>query len=371
MIDSDSDLEFDEQDSQEDELYEHFRVEVDKNQAPLRIDKFLMDRMERVSRNRVQNAIKGGSIRVNNEPVKPNFKIKFGHIITVVLPRPPGEDRGIKPQYIPLDVVYEDEDLMVINKPAGLVVHPGVGNFDNTLVNGLAYYFGKDMSMKSGMNADRPGLVHRIDKNTSGLLLIGKNEVAMSHLAHQFFEHTIDRHYIALVWGAPDPPKGTINVNVGRDPKYRMNMAAFPEGESGKRAVTHYEVLEDMYYVSLVRCTLETGRTHQIRVHMKHIGHTLFNDYKYNGGKILKGTVYSKYRQFVNGCFTILPRQALHAKTLGFEHPRTGERMFFECELPEDFKMCIDKWRSYVATRKAILKNYESESVDTEDETLD
>jgi 23S rRNA pseudouridine1911/1915/1917 synthase len=341
-----------------DEFFDHIEIRIDAKQSPIRIDKFLMDRMERATRNRLQNAIRAGSIRVNGEEVKPNFKVKPGQVISAVVPRPPGEGVGVVPQRIPLDIRYEDEDLLVLYKPAGLVVHPGVGHFRGTLVNGLAYHFGKyTLPVIDGNYQDRLGLVHRIDKNTSGLLVVAKSEYAMTHLAKQFFNHTIERTYYALVWGEPAQDSSTITANVGRHPRFRHQFAVFPEGDQGKWAVTHYKVLERLYYVSLVQCNLETGRTHQIRVHMQHLGHPLFNDERYGGDRIVKGTIFSKYREFVEHCFTVLPRHALHAKSLGFVHPTTGKEMHFETELPEDFQMALDEWRSYVASRKSLLGN--------------
>ncbi|MEM1322059.1 MAG: RluA family pseudouridine synthase [Bacteroidota bacterium] len=344
------------QQSENDELYEHHRIVVDPGQSPIRIDKFLMDRLERTSRNRIQNAAHAGAVRVNDQPVKPNFKIKPGHIITILLPRPPKADSGIVAEEIPLDIRYEDEDVLVLHKPAGLVVHPGVGVHSGTLVNGLVYYFqNSDLPVLPGNMANRPGLVHRIDKNTTGLMVIAKTEMAMTHLAKQFFDHTIERKYQALIWGEFDEDQGTIEGNIGRHPRLRSKMHVFPEGEEGKEAITHYKVLERLYYVSLVECQLETGRTHQIRVHMKHQGHPLFNDDRYGGDQVVKGTVFSKYKQFVFNCFKEIPRHALHAKSLGFTHPRTGERVFFESELPQDMTTVLDKWRSYLSSRKQLL----------------
>ena len=339
-----------------DEMFEHQHIISDKNQTPIRIDKFLMDKLERVSRNRIQNAISIGCVLVNEMPVKASYKIRPGDEISIVLPSNPDDIETVVPEQMPLNIVYEDEYLMVINKPAGLVVHPGVGNHSGTLVNGLLYHFQNQQKLPvmKGNSSDRPGLVHRIDKDTSGLLLIAKTDYAMTHLSKQFFDHTIEREYIALAWGDMEDQKGTITGNIGRHEKERMIMAVFPDGNLGKHAVTHYEVIEKLYYVTLIKCHLETGRTHQIRVHMKHIGHTLFNDARYQGDRILKGTVYSKYKQFVQNCFTILPRQALHARSLGFIHPETKEKMYFEIDLPEDFNAVLTKWRDYVATRKEI-----------------
>lgn len=341
-----------------DELYEHQRIICDKKQTLIRIDKYLMDRLEQVSRNRIQNAIKIGCILVNEQPVKANYKVKPGDQISLVLPSNPEESETAEPENIPLDVVYEDEDVLVINKTAGMVVHPGTGNTSGTLVNALLYYLNeKDLPVLKGNTPDRPGLVHRIDKDTSGLLLIAKNDFAMAHLSKQFFDHTIDREYVALVWGDMEENTGTIVGHIGRHERERMQMTVFPDGDQGKHAITHYEVIERMYYVTLVKCRLETGRTHQIRVHMKYAGHTLFNDARYHGDRILKGTVYTKYRQFVENCFKIMPRQALHARKLGFVHPRTEEHMVFESELPDDFVQVLDKWRTYIQSRKETIEN--------------
>ena len=343
---------------QSDELYEHQRIVCDPKQAPVRIDKFLMDRLEKVSRNRIQNAIKASCILINDQPVKSNYKIKPGDTISLVLPSNPDDESLLLPENIPLDIFYEDEHLMVINKPPGLVVHPGVGNHTGTLVNALLYHFqNQTLPLMKGNKEDRPGLVHRIDKDTSGLILIAKNEFAMTHLAKQFFDHTIDREYIALVWGDVKDDSGTIEGNIGRHERDRMQMAVYTDGSQGKRAITHYEVLERLYYVSLIKCKLETGRTHQIRVHMKHLGHTLYNDERYDGNRVLKGTLFNKYKQFVDNCFDIMPRQALHAKSIGFVHPYTNQYIYFEAELPLDFSAVLQKWRSYVASRKEILED--------------
>lgn len=346
----------DSEDSASDDLYEHYRFVADPKQKPVRIDKFLMDRMLKTSRNRIQNAIHAGAIKVDDKEVKPNFKIKPGQVVTLVLSNPPHEPAEIIPQNIPLDIRYEDDDVMIIYKPAGMVVHPGVGIYEGTLVNALVYYFKNyKLPTKEGNFDDRPGLVHRIDKDTSGLLLIAKNEAAMTHLAKQFFDHTIERKYVALVWGEPAEDEGVIDSPVGRDPKNPVLIRVFEEGEGGKHAVTRFKVLERLYYVSLVECQLETGRTHQIRVHMKSKGHPLFADHRYGGDRIVKGTVFTKYRQFVENCFKIMPRQALHARSLGFVHPVTGKNMYFECDLPEDFEAVLDKWRNYVAGRKDLI----------------
>jgi len=332
-------------DDQEDGLFEHHRIVVDKGQALLRIDKFLMARLSNATRTRIQEGIHLEFIKVNDKPTKANYKIRPLDVITVMLPEPP-RDTEVIPENIPLNIVYEDDHLLVINKPAGMVVHPAYQNWTGTLVNALAYHFQQLPQMPG--NEGRPGLVHRIDKDTSGLLVIGKTEKALAHLAKQFFDHSIERTYWAMVWGVPEPPDGTINVHVGRSLKDRRVTTAFPEGDYGRHAITHYRVLQDLRYVSVVECRLETGRTHQIRAHMKHIGHTLFNDATYGGNQVLKGTVFSKYKQFVENCFQVMPRQALHAKTLGFVHPETKEKMRFDSELPEDFKNVIEKWDHYV-----------------------
>lgn len=330
---------------EEEELYEHHNIIVDPKQTLLRIDRFLFDRLPNVTRNKIQTGIKDGFVKVNDREVKPNYKVHPGDQISVFLTTPPRED-VVVPENIPLDIVYEDKDLLVVNKAAGMVVHPAYQNWSGTLVNALAYHFENLPEMKG--NAGRPGLVHRIDKDTSGLLVIAKTEQAMNGLAKQFFDHSISRTYHALVWGVPDEPKGTINVNVGRSLKDRRVTSAFPNGDFGRTAITHYEVIRDLRYVSLVRCNLETGRTHQIRAHMKFIGHPLFNDVTYGGDKILKGTVFSKYKQFVQNCFKLMPRQALHAKSLGFIHPVTKEYIAFDSDLPEDFTALIEKWENYV-----------------------
>ncbi len=335
----------------EDDYYIHQNIFIDPKQSPLRIDKFLIDRLENVSRNRIQNAIRSGAILVDDQEVKPNFKVKPGQRVSIIFPRPLVHGVGIIPQNIPLDIIYEDDDLLVLNKPAGLVVHPGVGHHRGTLVNALAYHF-KQLPVMEGNNDDKLGLVHRIDKNTSGLMVVAKSEYAMSHLAKQFYYHTIERTYLALVWGEPAEKQGTIRAHIGRHPRFRKQFAAFPDGEQGKWAVTHYKVLESLYYVSLIQCNLETGRTHQIRVHMKYLGNPIFNDDKYGGDQILKGTIYSKYKQFVENTFNIMPRHALHAKSLGFVHPSTGEFMHFESELPRDFENCLARWRGYLESRK-------------------
>jgi len=326
----------------EDELYEHFRFDVPKGQLLLRIDKFLMNLIPNATRNKIQNAASSGDIYVNDIPVKSNYKVKPLDVVRILLSHPPFENR-VDPEDIPLDIVYEDAALLLINKPAGLVVHPGHGNYTGTLVNALAFHF-ENLPMNS---SERPGLVHRIDKDTTGLLVIAKTEAAMTHLAKQFEAKTSEREYIAMVWGNVKDDAGTIEGNIARHVKDRMQMAVFADPEIGKPAITHYKVLERFGYVTLVSCILETGRTHQIRVHMKHIGHPLFNDARYGGDLILKGTTFTKYKQFIDNCFKILPRQALHAKTLGFTHPTTGEMMRFDTELPQDMKDVIEKWRGY------------------------
>jgi 23S rRNA pseudouridine1911/1915/1917 synthase len=337
-----------EQDEQD--LYEHLRIIVDKGQSPIRIDKFLMHRVENASRNRIQNAIELGTVLVNEKTVKASYKVKPLDVVSVVLPHPP-RDTEVYPENIPLDIIYEDDDVLVVNKPAGLVVHPGYNNYTGTLVNGLVYHF-QQLPTLAG-NEGRPGLVHRIDKDTSGLLLISKNERTMTWLAKQFFDHTITRKYMALVWGDIETD-GTITGYIGRSPNDRRVMTVYDDPEKGKWSVTHYKVLERMNYVTLIECQLETGRTHQIRAHMKYIGHPLFSDAAYGGDKILKGTVFSKYRQFVENCFELMPRQALHAKTLGFLHPTLKKQLLFEAPLPSDFKMVLDKWRFYSDKRLEV-----------------
>lgn len=344
------------EDTFDEEYYDFQEIIIDPKQKPLRIDKFLMDRLMKVSRNRVQNAIRAGAILVNDSNIKPNFKVKPGQVIKVILPRSPHSEDGLVAENIPLDIRYEDDDLAIVYKPPGMVVHPGVGHRNGTLVNALAYHF-KDLPTMEGNANDRVGLVHRIDKNTSGLLVVAKTEFAISHLAKQFFDHTIERTYIALAWGNFEEPEGTITGHIGRHPRFRKKYTVYPEGEQGKHAITHYKVLEDLYYVSLVECKLETGRTHQIRVHMKSQGHPLFNDDTYGGDKVVKGTVFSKYKLFVEKLFKILPRQALHAKSLGFVHPRTGEHLFFESDLPEDMNQTLEHWRRYLEGRRNAVGN--------------
>lgn len=330
---------------EQDDLHEHFRFVADKGQQPLRVDKFLMNRIEHATRNKIQKAAKEGHIYVNDQSVKSNYKVKGSDVVRVLFAHPPHEFLLV-PQEIELDIVYEDDAVVVVNKPAGMVVHPGHGNYKDTLINGLIFHF---EHLPENQN-NRPGLVHRIDKDTSGLLVVAKTEQAMTHLAQQFFDKSTQREYVALVWGNVEEDRGTVEGHIGRHPKNRLQNTVF-EGEEaelkGKPAVTHYEVLERLGYVTLIRCILETGRTHQIRVHMKHIGHTLFNDERYGGNEVLKGTHFTKYKQFVDNCFKVLPRQALHAKTLGFVHPVSQEFMHFEAPLPQDMEGVIQKWRNY------------------------
>ncbi len=353
----------DEQDVQdeqgEQELFEHYNFVVDKGQGMLRIDKFLHARIENTSRNKVQVAARAGNILVNNEPVKPNYRVKPMDVISIVMAYPP-RDIELIPEDIPLNILYEDEDLVIIDKEAGLVVHPGYGNYSGTLVNALVYHFGN--LPRQNQEDIKPGLVHRIDKNTSGVMVIAKTELAQSRLAKMFFDRRLDRIYHAIVWGDFKEDTGTITGHIGRSLKNRKVMDVFPGGEYGKSAITHYRVLERFGYVTLVECKLETGRTHQIRAHFQHIGHPLFNDETYGGEKILKGTTFTKYKQFVANCFKILPRHALHAKTLGFDHPISGKPMFFDSPLPDDMAQVLQKWRSY-----AIHKQLEEEFDDSSD----
>ena len=329
---------------EENELYEHHRIVVDKGQAMLRLDKYLQMRLEGISRNKIQMAVKAGCVLVNGLVAKSNYKVKPCDVITVLLPEPP-HDFEVLPEPVEFDIVYEDDDVLVVNKRAGLVVHPGYGNFNGTLLNGLMYYYQNKIGRDG--NPIVPYLVHRIDKDTSGLLLIAKNEEAQVVLAKQFFNHTIERKYNALVWGSFDDSQGTIVGNLERSPLDRRIMHVTDDPDRGKHAVTHWQVLEPFGYVTLVECVLETGRTHQIRAHMQHIGHPLFNDMAYGGDRILKGTTFSKYKQFVENCFSLLPRQALHALVLGFEHPRTGEHLHFEVPMPSDMAAVLDRWRNY------------------------
>jgi len=334
--------------SDQQELFEHYRFIADPGQSMLRIDKYLSDRLENTSRTRIQNAANAGNILVNNNPVKPNYKVKPNDIVQIVLPAPPRDIEFI-PQDIPLKIVYEDDDVVVVNKEPGMVVHPAYGNYSGTLVNALMWHF-KDLPLFQ-TGESRPGLVHRIDKNTSGILVIAKNELSLNRLSKQFFDRTTGRKYIALVWGKPEPSEGIITGNVGRNIRDRKIMQVFPDGIMGKAAITHYKVLEDFGYISMVECKLETGRTHQIRVHFSHIRHPLFNDEEYGGDQILKGTTFTKYQQFVKNCFKILPRQALHAKSLSFDHPVTGKRLSFDSELPDDMREVTEKWRNYTSGR--------------------
>lgn len=350
MLDHEDELyyEIEAEDSEETSLFEHHRVVADKGQSLLRVDKFLSIHLAGLSRNKIQDAADANSLLVNGKPVKSNYRVKPLDVITIELEFPKKELKII-PQDIPLNIVFEDEDLMVINKPPGLVVHPGYGNYSGTLVNALAFYLNENPFFQG--NDPRPGLVHRIDKDTSGLLVIAKNEKAKLSLANQFFHKTTKRKYNALVWGVPKEPTGTITSYIGRNLKDRKLMHVFQEEEHGKHAVTHYRVIEELGYCSMVECVLETGRTHQIRVHMRSIGHTIFNDETYGGNAVLRGTTFSKYKHFVTNCFALCPRQALHAKSLGFIHPRTGEEMYFESDLPADMTALATKWRNYIANR--------------------
>lgn len=331
------------------ELYERFQITIDRGQEPLRIDKFLMQRLERATRNKLQQAINLGMVLVNGKEIRPNYKVKPLDTIVVYSDMSP-EETDVSPEPMELPIVFEDEDLMILNKPAGMVVHPGSGNYSGTLLNGIAWYLQQQKPGLSEESLPRFGLVHRIDKNTSGLLVLAKTDQAMRQLARQFFDHTVKREYLALVWGDMEKDTGTIIAHVGRHRRFRKLFEAYPEGDHGKEAITHYEVIERFGYVTLVRCILETGRTHQIRVHMKYIGHPLFSDDFYGGDRIVKGTVYTRYKQFVENCFAICPRQALHAKTLGFIHPRSGEKMYFDSPLPADMETVIEKWRKYSAS---------------------
>ncbi len=342
-----------EDNEENEELFEVQEIVVDPKQSAVRIDKFVTDKLPRVSRNRVQNGIRSGSILVDGQQVKPNHKLSPGERITVIIPRHGDREEGLQAEDIPLDIRYEDEALLIVHKPPGMVVHPGVGNPKGTLVNALAHYLdNENIPVLPGNDNDRVGLVHRIDKDTSGLLVIAKTDAAMSSLARQFFDHSIDRTYQAIVWGAPDPATDTINRNIGRHPRLRQNYTVFDEEEEGRHAITHYRTLEDLYYVSLCELKLETGRTHQIRVHMKSIGNPVFQDNKYGGDRIVKGTVYSKFKTFVEHCFELCPRQALHAKSIGFLHPTTKEYVHFDSDLPEDMQSALDRWRGYVGHRR-------------------
>ena len=343
-------LSHDELENNEDELYEHHRFEAEKGQKPLRVDKYIGNLLANASRNKIQQAAAAGNILVNGKAVKSNHKVKPFDVVQVVLSFPPRE-LELVPENLDLDIVFEDEDIIVLNKKAGMVVHPGHGNYTGTLVNGLIYHFSSLPSKED----HRPGLVHRLDKDTSGIMVIAGTEYSMAHLARQFFERTTKRTYHALVWGDVKEDEGTIIGNIGRSPKNRKVFQVYEDGESGKHAITHYKVLERFGYTTLVECRLETGRTHQIRVHMKFLGHTLFNDKDYGGDQVLKGTTFTKYKQFVHNCFDACPRQALHAKTLGFEHPLKKEEMFFNSEWPEDMAALIEKWRSYAKHQKETI----------------
>ena len=334
-------------DQEDVDLFEHYNIKVDKGQSLLRIDKFLMLRVEHASRNRIQNAIDAGNVLVNHKIIKASYRVKPADEISIVLPHPP-RDVTVYPENIPLNIIYEDADVLLVNKNAGIVVHPGFGNWSGTLVNALAYHLNNDALPQLPGNINRPGLVHRIDKDTSGLLLISKNERAMTYLAKQFYDHTIIRKYIALVWGDLQSD-GTVSGYIGRSAKDRRVMDVYEDEEKGKWSVTHYKVLERFNYVTLIACELETGRTHQIRAHLQHLGHPLFSDATYGGDKIRKGTVFAKYKSFVENCFELMPRQALHAKSLGFSHPTTKEKIYFETDLPDDFLAVLDKWRNYIA----------------------
>lgn len=336
----------------EEQLYEKLSITIDKGQEPLRIDKFLMNRIEGATRNKIQQAIENEWVLVNDKPIKNNYKTRAGDKVVIYETDSP-ESSEIIPQNIPLNIVYEDDDLFIVNKPVGMVVHPGSGNPDGTLINAVAYYLKQQQPDLDESTLTRFGMVHRIDKNTSGLIVLAKTQKAMSDLAKQFFNHTVHRRYVALVWGNFDEEEGTVRGHVGRHQRFRKLFTTYPDGEYGKEAITHYKVMENFNYVTLVECRLETGRTHQIRVHMQHIGHSLFNDDFYGGDRIVKGTVYTKYKQFVDNCFTICSRQALHAKELGFIHPRTREEMLFKSELPDDMTEVIEKWRKYSQFKNA------------------
>ncbi len=335
--------------NEEQELFEHYRIDVDSGQKPLRIDKFLVNRIENASRSKIQSAADADNVLVNNKPVKSNYKVKPNDIISIVMAYPPREIELI-PEDIPVNIVYEDDQFVIVNKEAGMVVHPSYGHYNGTLVNAMMYHL-KDLPLFN-TGEMRPGLVHRIDKNTTGLLVIAKTEQALNKLAKQFFDKTSERKYIAIVWGTFNEKEGTITGHIGRNIKNRKIMQVFPDGDQGKHAVTHYKVIEELGYISIVECQLETGRTHQIRAHFQHIGHPLFNDHEYGGNQILKGTTFTKYKQFVLNCFSILPRQALHAKTLGIKHPTTGEFMRFNSELPDDMTQVIERWKRYLTGRE-------------------
>ena len=339
----------------DDRHFDRYDIIVDPNQEPLRIDVYLQSKMVNGTRSKIQKACTLGNVTVNEKKIKPNYKVRPNDVIVAVMGKPPNYSNEILPEEIPLNIIYEDEDLLVLDKQAGLVVHPGVGNYTGTLVHALMHHLqAQKLPVMEGNEQDRPGLVHRIDKDTTGLMVVAKSEKAMEGLAKQFFDHTIDRTYLALVWGDINEERGTITGNIGRHPVDRKKQYVYVDGDEGKHAVTHFEVVEPLYYVTLVKCVLETGRTHQIRVHMKHMGHPLFNDAKYGGDRILKGTVFSKYKQFVENTFSMIPRQALHAASLGFVHPVSGEKLFFESPLPDDFNSALTKWRGYTASRKSV-----------------
>ena len=325
-------------------LFEHYTFVVDPKQSAIRIDKFLFDRMPNVTRNKLQEAIKNEHIKVNEKKIKSSYKVKSEDKIVVSLPSPP-RNEDIEPENIPLDIVFEDKDVLIINKKAGMVVHPAHQNWNGTLVNALMYHFNNLPEMKN--NEGRPGLVHRIDKETSGLLVIAKTEIAMKKLSKQFYDHSIERTYQALVWGTPIKEKDTIKVNLGRSFKDRRIIEGFADNTFGKKAITHYKLIEEYHYISLIECKLETGRTHQIRAHMKHIGHPIFNDKTYGGDKVVKGNRFTNYKKFVENNFKLMPRQGLHAKSLGFVHPTSNKKMFFDSELPDDFQEVINRWKKY------------------------
>ncbi len=337
------------------DLFEFIEIKVDQGQGSQRLDLFLANRLPKLSRSRIQAAIQNELVLVNNKLVKPSYKVAGNDLLRLAMPKLP--DHGdVQKEDIPLNIIFEDKYLLIIDKETGMVVHPAAGIHSGTLVNALAYYLNsEETNGEIGLN-NRYGLVHRIDKDTSGLLVVSKTDFVHAHLSKQFFDHSIEREYYALVWGEPDPPTGTVDANIGRDPKYRQKQFVFKEGLEGKRAVTHYQVLESFYYTSLVKCRLETGRTHQIRVHMKYLGHPLFNDEKYGGDQIMKGTIFNKYKQFVTNCFKMMPRMALHARSLGFIHPVTGEKLYFESDLPSEFVSLLDKWRNYSISRKENLE---------------
>lgn len=341
-------------DDVKEEVYERKSFVVDKGQQPIRLDKWVQQKVEGASRNKIQQAIDAGFITINEKRIKSNYKVKPGdEILMVSLAN--AEVSEVKPEPISLNIIYEDDVLIILNKPANMVVHPGVGNYTGTLLNGIAYHLLQQNPLLTEETLPRYGLVHRIDKNTTGLLIAAKTPEAAAHLAKQFFNHSIQRKYVALAWGDMKNEEGTIDANIARHQRFRKMFNAYPEGEAGKHAITHYKVLEQLNYVTLLECTLETGRTHQIRVHMKHIGHTLFNDAEYGGDKILKGTIYTKYKQFVENCFAVCPRCALHAKTLGFIHPSTNKEMFFEAAIPDDMQKLIEKWRNYAYNKSYHL----------------